>query len=139
MIPVNPSRLIPRDISMQPYPELETPKPSELPRVKPVYCTPVENKNTYEAPHRIVHLQNLQDTVDSHLQPCMKCHSKGQRLRQTKATNFAITLEIVCDNCVSIYTNLHNQIRYLEEKMSKLNLDSHTDQKGGGNEKTDIK
>ena len=74
MIPANPSRHVPRDITMQPYPESEQRKPSSLPKVREFYCTPVNNKTTADAPHRIVHLQNLQDTVDRHLQPCKKCN-----------------------------------------------------------------
>ena len=129
MIPATPSRHVPRDITMQPYPESELHEPTGVPNVTGVYCSPVTNKTTADAPHRIVHLQNLQDTVDRHLQPCTKCNSKKQRLCQTKATSFAITLEIVCDNCVSVANNLTNQLRYIQEKMMNMKIESHEDQK----------
>ena len=129
MIPATPSRHVPRDITMQPYPESELHEPSGVPNVTGVYCSPVTNKTTAGAPHRIVHLKNLKDTVDRHFQPCTKCNSKGQRLCQTKATSSAITLEIVCDNCVSVANNLKYQLRYIEDKMKNMKIESHNDQK----------
>ena len=139
MIPATPSRHVPRDITMEPYTESELREQSGIPNVAGVYCTPVNNKRIAGAPHRIVHLQNLQDTVDMHLQPCTKCKSKGQRLCQTNATGFAITLEIVCDNCVSVANNLRHQMRYIESKMKNMKIESSNDQKEQNKLKRQIK
>ena len=75
---------------------------------------------TSDAPHVLINYKSLQATVDANLKPCHKCKQSTLRLVQKKRTNFAVTLEIVCDNCVTVENKIQNEIQYLNTKLSNL-------------------
>ena len=84
---------------------------------------------TSDAPHVLIDFKSLQDTIDNQLKPCSKCKLSTQRLVQKSRTNFAVTLEIVCDNCDSEHKKLQNQIAYLNKRLEKLVITDNADKK----------
>ena len=113
--PPNP---IPTTTNQGPLPNLATCMPCS----EPIPTT--KATKTSDAPHVLVNYKSLQAIVDANLRPCLKCKQSTLRLVQKKRTNFAVTLELVCDDCVNAENKLQKEVNYLSAKLSNLTIDN---------------
>ena len=55
------------------------------------------------------------------------CDAPGLQLISTNKVNFAVILEISCQNCERQYTGLDNDIRYITKTISNLKIRDKAD------------